>query len=202
MIGITANAAHIIAKWGDGSVHEEFQNIICVMDKLVLYNSKGEHLLTQEMPGFSKDTGYMGKRSEILKIMCAHVESLGIEVHRGKRISEYFETETEAGIIYDGQKYTADCVLACDGVNSKARDFVIGDVGKPHPTGYATYRAWFEAESLKYDPETQWIVEGDTDRSVAFIGPDVHCIFGTSKRCKEMSWVMTHLVRTFVIQRR
>jgi 2-polyprenyl-6-methoxyphenol hydroxylase-like FAD-dependent oxidoreductase len=196
MIGITANAAHIVAKWGDGIVHEQFQSIICVMDELTLYNSKGEHLLTQQMPGFSKDTGYMGKRSEILKVMCEHVESLGIKVYRGKRITEYFETESEAGIIYDGRRFSADCVLACDGVNSKARGFVIGDVGKPHPTGYATYRAWFDATTLKSDPKTQWIVEGERDKSVAFIGPDVHCIFGTSKACKEMTWVLTHVVRS------
>jgi len=194
MIGITANAAHIIAKWGDGSVHQQFQDIICVMDEFTLYNSKGEYLLTQKMPGFSKDTGYMGKRSEFLRIMCDHVASLGIEIHRGKRITEYFETEKEAGIIYDGQHMSADCVIACDGVNSKARGFVLGDVGKPHPTGYATYRAWFDASSLKKDPKTKWIVEGEKDRSIAYIGPDVHCIFGTGKGCKEITWVMTHLV--------
>jgi hypothetical protein len=70
MIGITANAAHVIAKWGGGSVHRQFQDIICVIEKFTLYNSKGEYLLTQNMPGFSKDTGYMGKRSEFLKLMC------------------------------------------------------------------------------------------------------------------------------------
>src|ERR1700733_5727534 len=140
MIGITANAAHVIAKWGGGSVHRQFQDIICVIEKFTLYNSKGEYLLTQNMPGFSKDTGYMGKRSEFLKLMCDHVASLGIKIRRGKRITEYFETQSEAGIWCDGEKFSADCVLACDGVNSKARGTVLGDVGKPHPTGYATYR--------------------------------------------------------------
>ena len=195
MIGITANAAHVIANWGGGSVHRQFQDIICVIEEFTLYNSKGEYLLTQNMPGFSKDTGYMGKRSEFLKIMCDHVASLGIKIHRGKRITEFFETQSEAGIWYDGKRFSADCVLACDGVNSKARGTVLGDVGKPHPTGYATYRAWYDAASLKDDPKTQWIVAGNIDKSIAFIGPDVHCIFGTAKRCKEMTWVLTHLVR-------
>src|SRR5271169_4811101 len=100
MLGITANAAHVIAKWGGGSVHAQIQEIICVMEEFTLYNSKGEYLLTQNMPGFSRDTGYMGNRSQILQVLCEHVVSLGIEVHRGKRIAEYFETETEAGIVY------------------------------------------------------------------------------------------------------
>jgi 2-polyprenyl-6-methoxyphenol hydroxylase-like FAD-dependent oxidoreductase len=194
MIGISANSAHIVAKWGNGSVHEELQTVISIMDKLDLYTWKGEHLITQSMPGFSKGTGYMGKRSELLQIMCDHAASLGIEIHRGKRIEEYFETDTEAGIIVDGQRVAADCVLACDGVNSKERGFVTGNVGKPHPTGYATYRAWFSGDLLKDDPLGSWLISGDTDVSVAFIGPDVHCIFGTWKQCKEVVWVCTHVV--------
>lgn len=33
---ITANAAHIIAKWGDGSVHQQFQEVFCRMDEFSL----------------------------------------------------------------------------------------------------------------------------------------------------------------------
>jgi hypothetical protein len=118
--------------------------------------------------------------------MCDHVASLGIKIHRGKRITEYFETQSEAGI------WCEDCVLVCDGMNSKARGTVLGDVGKPHPSGYATYRAcYYDAASLKEDPKTPWIVTGDIDKYIAFIGPDVHCIFGTAKWCKEMTWVLT-----------
>lgn len=194
MVGITANSAHVVAKWGNGSVHHELQDIICVMDSLQIYNYKGEHLTTQNMPGFSAGAGYMGKRNDILTILCNHALSLGIEIIRGKRITDYFETDTEAGVVVDGERVVADCVLACDGVNSKARGFVTGAVGAPHPTGYATFRAWFDGSALKDDPQASWLTEGDQDRSIAFIGPDVHCIFGTGKRCKEVVWVLTHLV--------
>ena len=194
MVGITANAAHIVAKWGNGTVHSELQSLICVMDSLDIYSYKGEHLHTQEMPGFSEGAGYMGKRNDLLSVMCKHAVSLGINIIRGKRISKYFETDTEAGIMVDGEKITADCVLACDGVNSKARGFVTGSEGQAHPTGYATFRAWFDGTHLKDDPQAYWLTEGDRDKSIAFIGPDVHCIFGTGKRCKEVVWVLTHLV--------
>jgi 2-polyprenyl-6-methoxyphenol hydroxylase-like FAD-dependent oxidoreductase len=196
MLGIAANAAHIMAAWGDGSVHEEFKKIISVMDTLDLYNWKGEHLTTQSMPGFSQGTGYMGNRREMLQLLCNHAESLDIDIRRGKRITEYFETETEAGVIVDGEKISADCVICCDGVNSKGRVFVLGhEAGKPHPTGYATYRAWFDAAELQNYPETHWLVGQGKDVSVAFIGPDIHCIFGTGKKGKEVVWVCTHLVK-------
>jgi len=87
--------------------------------------------------------------------MCNYIASLGIEVHRGKKITEYLETETEAGIIIDGQHISVDCVLACDGVNSKARGVIIEDVESPHPTGYAAYRACFNASTMKTDPKMQ-----------------------------------------------
>jgi len=194
MIGISANAAHIVAKWGNGDVHEEMQDVISVVDDLVLYSWKGEHLVTQDMPGFGKGTGYMGNRSYLLKVLSNHAISLGIDIRRGVNVEEYFETDTEAGVIVDGERITADCVLACDGVHSKARGFVLDNPGTPHPTGYATYRAWFDGAEVKEDPLANWLVQGDKDKSVAFIGPDVHCIFGTGKHCKEVVWVMTHLV--------
>jgi 2-polyprenyl-6-methoxyphenol hydroxylase-like FAD-dependent oxidoreductase len=154
MIGIAANASHIMAAWGDGQVHKEFSKVISVVDKLELYDWKGELLTIQSMAGFSEGTGYMGNRRELLQVMCDHAESLDIDIRRGKRIAQYFETETEAGIIVDGERITADCVLCCDGVNSKGRVFVLGEeAGKPHPTGYATYRAWFHGDHFKDDPD-------------------------------------------------
>ena len=39
----------------------------------------------------------------------------------------YWETKTEAGIIADGERVSANCVLACDGIHSKARSSIIGE---------------------------------------------------------------------------
>jgi 2-polyprenyl-6-methoxyphenol hydroxylase-like FAD-dependent oxidoreductase len=198
MIGIAANAAHIMAAWDDGQVHKEFEKVISVVDKLELYDWKGELLTVQSMAGFSEGTGYMGNRRELLQVMCDHAESLDIDIRRGKRITQYFETDTEAGVIVDGERIAADGVLCCDGVNSKGRVFVLGEEpGKPHPTGYATYRAWFHGDQFKDDPDAQWLVGQGKDMSIAFIGPDVHCIFGTGKKGKEVAWVCTHLVPPF-----
>lgn len=195
MIGIAANAAHIMAAWGDGQVHKEFEKVTSVVDKLELFDWKGELLTVQSMPGFSEGTGYIGNRRELLEVMCNHAETLDIDIRRGKRITQYFETDTEAGVIVDGERIAADCVLCCDGVNSKGRIFVLGEEAvKPHPTGYATYRAWFHGDHLRDDPEAQWLVGQGRDLSIAFIGPDIHCIFGTGKKGKEVVWVCTDLV--------
>ena len=194
MIGVSSNAANVIAKWGNGKVHSELADVSSDIDMFDLYDWKGEHLITQTMLGFLRGTGYLGNRRAILQTMVDYAESLGIDIRRGKRITEYWETNTEAGIIADGEKFSADCVLACDGVHSKARSFILGETGAPHATGYATYRAWFDGKDVINDPETRWLVNDVKDKSVAFIGPDVHVIFGTGRRCTEVTWVMTHLV--------
>jgi len=73
------------------------QQIICTFDQFIIYNWKGEHLLTQDLPGVAEGARYMGKRCEILRVLCKHLQDLGIPLRRGKRITEYFETDTEAG---------------------------------------------------------------------------------------------------------
>jgi 2-polyprenyl-6-methoxyphenol hydroxylase-like FAD-dependent oxidoreductase len=137
VIGITANAAQIISKWGDGSVDKELQDILSDYEMLNLYTSSGEPLLSHTMLGYSHGSGYAANRGDMALIFYKHVKSLGIDVRLGTKITEYFETEHEAGVIVDGTRFSADCVLACDGVHSKARGFITGSVGVPHATGYA-----------------------------------------------------------------
>ena len=67
-------------------------------------------------------------------LSCVNMLLVGHQHHKGKRMTKYFETDTEAGIILDGEKISADCVLECDCVNSKARSFVTGLEGQAHPT--------------------------------------------------------------------
>ena len=56
-------------------------------------------------------------------------------------MAEYFETDTEAGVIVNGKRITADVVLAADGVRSTVREIVRGYKDKPKLSGYAIYRA-------------------------------------------------------------
>lgn len=144
------------------------------------------------MLGYSAGSGYAANRGDMAVIFYNHVKELGIEVHLGKRVTQYFETESEAGVIVDGKRISADCVLACDGVHSKARGFIIGKADSPHSTGYAVYRAWFNGENALKDPDLAWLLEGNRDKMETYIGPDVHCIVGTGRRCKDIVWTCTH----------
>ena len=192
MIGITGNAAQIISKWGDGSVHERLEPLLCDYTRMNIYKSTGEYLTGHTMLGYSAGSGYAANRGDLAVVFYNYIRELGIPVVLGRRVTSYFETEKTAGIYVDGFKVTADCVLACDGVHSKARGFIIGKTDSPHPTGYAVFRAWFNGEHALQDPDLAWLLEGTHDKMETYIGPDVHCIIGTGRRAKDIVWTCTH----------
>ena len=137
---------------------------------------------------------FNGHRGEFHSVVFHYAkDDLGIPIHLDSRISRYFETESEAGIILDsGEKVTADIVIGSDGVRSKARELVLGYVDKPKSSGYAVFRAWFTNEEMIKDPETKHFCEnGDTFNG--WIGPDVHFLFSTIKNGSDCCWVLTHV---------
>ncbi|KAF2461171.1 hypothetical protein BDY21DRAFT_140326 [Lineolata rhizophorae] len=193
IIGITANAAQIIAKWGNGKVHSQIEPLLCTWAaNNIRKHDTGEIIFPQPMDGYAAGSGYTGPRGPMAMIFANHCRELGIPINLGKRVTEYFETENEAGIVVDGQRISADCVIACDGVKSAARPFITGINDKPHHTGYAAYRAWFSSEEARKNPKLSWLFEGEYDKMETYIGPDQHCIIGTCSHQNGVVWTMTH----------
>jgi len=48
-------------------------------------------------------------------------------------------------VLRSGERLEADMIVAADGVRRFAWRFVLGYQDKPKPSGYAVYRAWFDA---------------------------------------------------------
>ena len=144
------------------------------------------------MLGYSAGSGYAAHRGRLQTIFYEHVRDLGIDVRLGHRITELFENEHEAGVIVNGQRVVADCVLACNGIHSNSRSFIIGRTDKPFATGFAVFRAWFDAAEARNDPKLAWAFEGKHDKMETYIGPDVHCIIGTGQQTQDIVWTCTH----------
>ena len=162
-----------------------------------IHKYTGEHVVTQATPPMDPTCPvFNGHRGELHEVVFRHAQSLGIPINLGCRVKEYFENESEAGIVLqDGTKVSGDVVLGSDGVRSKARELVLGYEDKPKSSGYAIFRAWFPNDDMMADPETRHFCEnGDTFQG--WIGPDVHFLFSTIKGGKDCCWVMTHKVRT------
>ena len=171
IISFGPNAGRIFERWT--GVPEKLHPI-CIKTTGLNYKSYlGEDLFFQSWDTErSYGTSFNGHRGEIHEIVYKHALSLGIEIRLGQKISEYFETDTEAGVISNGERVVGDAVLAADGVRSKGRTLVLGYEDKPKSSGYAIYRAWFDSEAIAKNPRTKYLVEnGDTHS--AWLGPDV-----------------------------
>lgn len=75
-------------------------------------------------------------------------------------------------MVVNDQKVSADCVIASDGVHSKALGFVTGKDPAPVSSEYAAFRAYFDADEIAPDPEANWLLAGagKTDQALAFAG--------------------------------
>ena len=195
VIGFSPNAARIISKWDNGKIHEQ---IIPQAGQFVENNihrhDTGEVLFSQPMAGYSDFQGYLAPRPFLMKLFADYCQKLQIPIFFDQRITKVFENENEAGIILErsNTKVMADCILACDGVHSKARGIITGLNDRPYPTGYAAYRAWYSADLIKDNRKLQFLLEGDYDKMEVFIGPNMHAIYGTCGSRKIITWTITH----------
>lgn len=191
IISFGQNAGRIFAKWP--GIMEQFESIIHQSNSLTYHSWRGDAVTTQHFASELDTWGRRvnGHRAELHRIVFEHAKQRGIEIRVGRHVTGYFETDSEAGVLCDdGDKYTADVVLAAEGVKSPGRRIVLGFDDKPQPSGYAIYRAWFSTEKLKENPLTRRFVEGDSHNG--WIGRDIHFLAAAIKGGAEISWVCTH----------
>lgn len=115
-----------------------------------IYKWDGEFIINQPTPPPDHEAPvFNGHRGELHTIVFEYArDELGIPIHLGRRIQNYFEDEKEAGILLDNgdkvtslalthgwlltvSQITADVVIGSDGVRSKARELVLGYVDRP-----------------------------------------------------------------------
>ncbi|KAJ5621294.1 hypothetical protein N7528_006077 [Penicillium herquei] len=196
IISFGPNAGRIFRRWSDGLIAERLRPLSINLETygFKIHKWTGELVYTQPPHKYDPEAPvFNGHRGELHTIVFKYAkDDLGIPIHLGQKVTEYFEDENEAGIILEsGSKVTADLVIGADGVRSKARELVLGYVDKPKSSGYGIFRAWFSNEDMIRDPRTKHFCEnGDTFNG--WIGPDVHFLFSTIKNGQDCCWVMTH----------
>ncbi|KAF2714514.1 monooxygenase [Pleomassaria siparia CBS 279.74] len=191
IISFGSNSGRIFKSWPGV---EAALDAICHHSSGLDFRSYDDEFLCRQTWGAEAEWGkrFNGHRGEIHEIVWNHALSIGVEIKLGNKVSEYFETDTEAGVVVNGESISADVVLAGDGVRSTARTIVLGFEDKPKSSGYAVYRAWFGTEKLKEDPLTAWLADPTIDHHVGWLGPDVHFLVATLQKGTACSWVLTH----------
>ncbi|RYC66186.1 hypothetical protein CHU98_g92 [Xylaria longipes] len=192
IISFGPNSSRIFQRWP--GVAEQLDALSQRADGLVLKNWLGETLLKQTWTAEQNEFGirFDGHRGEFHEVVYKHALDIGVDVRLGARVEDYFENDGEAGVILEnGERITANIVLAAEGVRSRGRKIVLGYDDKPKASGYAVYRSWFDADEIAKDPDLQYFTSNG-DKHVAWLGPDVHFIAASVKGGKDFSWVCTH----------
>lgn len=150
IISFGANAGRIFRQWGNyrGEISDRLAALsIQLQDygfRIHKYDT-GEVMFHQQVPPRDDEAPvFNGHRGELHEIVFSHArDDLGIPIHLGQKVSQYFEQDDHAGIVLaSGERVVADVVVGADGVRSKARELVLGYEDKPKSSGYAVFRAW------------------------------------------------------------
>ncbi|KAH7908345.1 monooxygenase [Hygrophoropsis aurantiaca] len=193
IISLGSNAGRIIARWG---LHDKLWEICGHAPAFVLHNYLGELIQVQPLPQpLFGAYAYNGHRAQIHQVIFQHAIDIGIEIRMGQEVEGYWESNgsNKAGVLVKGKTLEADIVIAADGIKSQARQYVLGVSDNPKPSGYAIYRAWFDAVEcgVDVDPLTNFLTK-DGDVLYGWIGKDVHFLTSSSGNGKTISWVITH----------
>ncbi|EXJ83759.1 hypothetical protein A1O1_07385 [Capronia coronata CBS 617.96] len=190
IISFASNSGHIFERW-EGVV-DELDPVIHHSDGLDFYDWMG-NFATRQVWDVERQWGRRinGHRGEIHRVVYEHAKARGIDIRLGQHVSDYFENDSEVGVMVNGEKLTADCVLAAEGVKSPGRKIVLGFEDRPKPSGYAVYRSWFPSDELARNERTKHLVVNGDSHS-GWIGEDKHFLAASIKNGKEFSWVLTH----------
>jgi 2-polyprenyl-6-methoxyphenol hydroxylase-like FAD-dependent oxidoreductase len=191
IISFDPNGARCFERWP--GVIEAMQRIARQTSWLDLYHWQGKFVTRQS---FAAEKAWgpriNGHRGELHNIIYQHAKARGIDIRLGQRVTDYFETDQEAGVVVNGERMVADVVVAAEGVRSRGRKIVLGFEDNPKSSGYAVYRAWFPGETIANNEMLKHlVVDGDVHKG--WIGPDIHFLASSLKGGKEFNWVFTHV---------
>ncbi len=148
IISFGSNGGRIYHRWNNGEVARRLRAVSINLREYGFRIHKydtGEVVFHQKTPPPHEDAPvFNGHRGELHQIVFDYArDELGIPIHLGHFVEEYFEDEDKAGIVLkSGERVVGDVVIGSDGVRSKARQLVLGYEDKPKSSGYAVWRAW------------------------------------------------------------
>ncbi|EPS26132.1 hypothetical protein PDE_01068 [Penicillium oxalicum 114-2] len=191
-----SNATKVLHAWDQGSVYRELLAQSDDVAAMEVLNPAGKLYAIDKMDGYGMGEGMIIHRGTLITVLHRHAIALGIDLRLGAAVTEYWETEDQAGVTVDGrERIAADCVIGMDGVHSRTRDYVLGHRISTHNSGLAAYRSCFSAELVANDPDAAWILEevGKRDRMRRYITDGgLGLTLATGKRGQNIIWQVWH----------
>ncbi|KAI8961357.1 FAD/NAD(P)-binding domain-containing protein [Daldinia sp. FL1419] len=124
-------------------------------------------------------------RRDFTKMLLGQCKRLGIPITYGVTIEKYEEDvpkKNAAAVAVDGRRFTADVVIASDGLGTKSHALTLGHPVRAFKTGFVAYRGMYSAGRLKDAPLAgEFIRNLERPRLFAFVGDKIHCILVVTK---------------------
>jgi 2-polyprenyl-6-methoxyphenol hydroxylase-like FAD-dependent oxidoreductase len=194
IISFGTNGGRIFGHWSKGYMLKRFLGKLHYYRYFDIRKYDGTKIVHQPPPPRIVDAPSINGHRGELHLECYNYakDILGIDVRCNSKVVNYYEDENGASVeLASGERLYGDVVIGSDGVKSKARELVLGYSDKPHSSGYAIFRTWFEADELMDDPLTKDLVDYG-DSFTGWAGPHVHFLVVISKGGKEANWFLTH----------
>ncbi|RFU34075.1 hypothetical protein B7463_g2329, partial [Scytalidium lignicola] len=195
-IQIPSNSARLLQSWGLGP----YLNPHVVEPNGMTFRrwETGDAIAyTKLVPEFTENFGapyYVVHRAHFHTALYQRALELGVEVKLASKVEEY-NPDVPSVKLGNGDEFTADLIVAADGVKSAARKFVLGGVDiSPKITGFAAYRSTVDVEKMNKDPDVSWLLEKPSLN--IWIGEDRHVMTYTIAAGKSFNMVLSHVDKT------
>ena len=198
-ISITSNGARVVSQWGDGAVHKELVDRMCRATKVQAFNSRDELLNENDLWGYRKGTGYTTNRGELVTILFRHLETLDVDIRLNSCVTEFWETDEEAGVVVDGYlRLSADCVICSDGIHSLGRTVISREEPRVRASGFSGFSSRIDTTEVAKDPQANWFLKdmehSGGDKAQTWFGDGAQFMMMTLRGGLDLVWVFIYKV--------
>ncbi len=187
-VQISPNAYKVLCDWGLADVLRQTANF---PEKLQVRNARSNKLLAQLEMGEKAQTRYgypfsTFHRADLHTLLLNAVRRQpNVELHLNAKVShissKFIESNQQVTVTtVAGNSFTADALIGADGLRSRVRQQVLGDVS-PNATGHTAWRALLPIADVP--PELQ------QDQVTAWLAPDSHTIAYPVQQGKSLNLV-------------
>ena len=165
-----------------------------------------EEELAKSVKIYRHDGSYLGNggsfalsttRARLHSLLHQYVHHLGIPIRYSARATDYFEDDDHAGVVLeDGEKLTADIVVAADGIGTKSWNLIQGFKENPISSGFAVLRATYPVERALASPVFAEDFNEVNEGRMVF-GPGAHLV--ACRTNKHMIFLITHKVSCIIL---
>lgn len=160
-IQMPSNSTRLLLSWGLGPYLGD--RVIEPASILFRRWQSGEVIgHTRLVPDFRKNFDapyYVIHRAHFHDALHRLALDLGVTVKVNSKVAEYDPAQPSLRL-ESGETYTADLIVAADGLRSKARPTILKGADRvAKPTGFAAYRGVIGVEEIRAHPELAWLID-------------------------------------------